>query len=178
MSDRCFFFGCWNDAGHYLFVPGGGSAFQVVGKETEHIQHYSKGVWHIDGTLAPRRFQHTGEITWLGEHEKDAYYRIESKSAECPQGQFLLHHLDNGFSAIQWWDRCHGDTRGGCNSTVLLEGVHTSEEMLAALKQHFPHVLENLARGGPDIERLRRRYSNSWRPPESQDRVELVEVKR
>ena len=24
---------------------------------------------------------------------------------ECPQGQFLLHHLPNGFTAIAWWDR-------------------------------------------------------------------------
>lgn len=63
-------------------------------------------------------------------------------------GQSLLHHLDTGFTAIQWWDRCQGDTRGACNSTVLLEGKHTAEEMLAALREHFPHVLANLEKAG------------------------------
>ena len=66
---------------------------------------------------------------------------------ECDQGLFLLHVLDNGFTAIQWWDRNQGDTRGACNSTILLEGVHTSAEMvLAAGKATFPHVFENLAK--------------------------------
>jgi hypothetical protein len=69
-------------------------------------------------------------------------------SGECPQGQFLLHHGVHGYTLIQWWDRCQGDTRGACNSSILLEGDHTSEEMLAALREHFPHVLANLERAG------------------------------
>jgi hypothetical protein len=176
MTERCFYFGCWNVAGHYLFAPGGIDAFRVIGKETRSIEYYDKGSRHLDGTLAPRRFRHTGEITWLGEHEKDAY-GIQSKTEECQQGQFLLHYLDNGFSAIQWWDRCQGDTRGACNSTVLLEGTHTSEEMLAALRKHFPHLLENLERGGPPEPPPHRR-NRDWRPPQNQGRIELVELQR
>jgi len=99
---------------------------------------------------------------------------IGYRAQECPQGQFLLHVLDNGFTAIQWWDRCQGDTRGACNSTVLLEGQHTAEEVLAAAREHFPHVLENLERGGPPIpERPRNAY---WKPPQNQGRIALVEV--
>lgn len=173
----CLFFGCWNDAGHYLFAPGGQTAFRVFGSVMDdRAQYYGKERRHLDGTLAPRRFQRTGGLTWVGEHPKDDYYRIQSKTDEYPQGQFLRHQLDNGFSAISWWDRCHGDTRGGCNSTVLLEGTHSSADLLVALRANFPHVLENLERGGPDIERLRQGYSDLWQPPENQGRVELVEV--
>jgi hypothetical protein len=180
MSERCFFFGCWNDAGHYLFAPRGQSASRIEDK----IVYFGEPRRHIDGSLAPRKLnarwsEGNGKLCWAAQgNVPGSHVSIEYNSEEYPQGQFLLHHLDNGFTAIQWWDRCQGDTRGACNSTVLLEGVHTSEEMIAALKQHFPHVLVNLERGGPDIEQMRRRYSDLWRPPENQGRVELVEVKK
>jgi hypothetical protein len=75
---------------------------------------------------------------------------LKVQSEEYQQGQFLRHEL-LGFTALQWFDRCQGDIRGACNSTILLEGVHTSEEMLAALAEHFPHVLENLKRAGVEL---------------------------
>lgn len=71
-------------------------------------------------------------------------------ASECPQGQFLRHTF-HGYTLLQWWDRCQGDKRGACNSTVLLEGEHSTEEMLAALKEHFPHVLANLEKAGVQL---------------------------
>jgi hypothetical protein len=59
--------------------------------------------------------------------------------------------LDTGYTAISWWDRNQGDTRGACNSTVLLEGTHTADEMVAALREHFPHVAANLAKAGIEL---------------------------
>lgn len=82
------------------------------------------------------------------DRRKQSRVEYEYDSEEFPQGEFLLHHLDNGYTAIQWWDRCQGDTRSGCNSTVLVKGVHTAAEMLEALRQHFPHVVANLERAG------------------------------
>jgi len=92
----------------------------------------------LDSKFAPQR-DRGGPITF-GERWLD----------ECPQGQFLRHQL-LGYTLIQWWDRCQGDKRGACNSTVLLEGEHTTEEMLAALALHFQHVLENLKRAGVEL---------------------------
>jgi hypothetical protein len=83
----------------------------------------------------------------MGKDQKEAC-NIDYDSSEYPQGQFLVHHLDSGYTAMAWWDRCQGDTRGACNSTILLEGRHTAEEMLAALQKHFPHVLANLEKHG------------------------------
>ncbi len=175
--NRCFYFGCWNEAGHYLFAPGGG---HVPHKEEQKIVYYGDHM-HLDASLAPRRLRADwvrdgNGLCWSGQGKvPGSHLSIEYCSGEYPQGRFLLHHLDNGFTAIQWWDRCQGDTRGACNSTVLLEGVHTSEEMRTALRGSFPHVLENLKRGGPLPPR--RPPNEFWKPEPLQPPVELVEVK-
>lgn len=144
MADRCFYFGCLNQAGHYMHGAGAGSW-----SERERFSYFGDHV-HIDGSLAPRKDH--GQLVWSG---KGATLRerqgISWRSEEFPQGQFLRHDLDIGFTAIQWWDRTQGDTRSACNSTILLEGKHTSEEMIAALKEHFPHVLENLTKAGVQL---------------------------
>ena len=147
---RVFFFGCWNAAGHYLFAPGGRS---VAWRESDTVTYYGEGARrrHIDGTLAPRRLARDGAISWGGMFDRDEAHRYENRSEECPQGQFLRHLLDNGFTALQWWDRCQGDTRGACNSTILVEGRHTSDECLAALREHFSHVVANLEKAGVQL---------------------------
>ena len=127
----CYYFGCWGRAGHYLHDPSG---------HTQHragLEFYESGdgrLQHIDGTLAPRRSS-SGKLCW-GEQER--------YSEECPQGEFLIHHLSTGYTAMAWWDRNQGDERGACNSVLLLKGEHSAAEMLAALEQHFPRVLDNL----------------------------------
>lgn len=150
-ADRCLYFGCWNRPGHYMhddrgrWAHGGG------------VEHYNAGRRHLDGSLAPRRKKAMygaagGQILWRGSvPDQAAGQRITYDSEECPQGQFLRHELDNGFTALSWWDRCQGDGRSACNSTILLEGVHTSAELLAAAAEHFPHVLENLKRAGVEL---------------------------
>jgi len=151
---RCFYFGCWNQSGHYLFAPGG---HEPPYADRERVVYYSESdgeLLHLDGTLAPRRLgaRFGGGLWWQGKsatrRERDIW---GMGSGEYRQGQFLRHELDNGFTAISWWDRTQGDKRGACNSTILLEGVHTTEEMLAALTKHFPHVLENLKRAGVEL---------------------------
>lgn len=146
-NQRCFFFGCWNRSGHFLFVPGGGSAYSS-GRGGQRFEYYGDGL-HLDGTLAPRKHKHDGRLCWEGQGATDdARNRIRYDSEEYPQGWFLRHELNSGVTAIQWWDRHQGDRRGACNSTVLLEGRHSSEEMLAALRENFSHVLLNLERAG------------------------------
>lgn len=143
MTSRCLYFGCWNRPGHYLHEPGG--------KWNHKLEYYSNQAdrVHLDGTLAPRTHKRTGAVCWAGQGDTaEQRDRITWDSEECPQGQFLRHQLSTGFMAIQWWDRNQGDTRGACNSTILLEGDHTSEELLEALALHFPHVLENLTKHG------------------------------
>ncbi len=136
MSD-VYFFGCWNESGHYLHEPGGRRA-RGDGPEWYGDRR------HLDGTLAPRIDRRTGLITWLGMSKTSS----NTMSSECPQGQFLRHELNSGFTAIQWWDRNQGDSRSACNSTFLWRGQHTSEEMLAELAEHFPHALARLTAAG------------------------------
>ena len=140
----CLFFGCWNTAGHYLVGPGGGRS----GLDNDRAYALSRA---LDGQLAPM-LDREGSVTFEaapGLDERERSLRI-LRLREAPQGQFLRHEL-LGFSLIQWWDRCQGDTRGACNSTILLEGKHSTEELLTALALHFPHVLANLSRHGVEL---------------------------
>lgn len=145
---RCFYFGCWQRAGHFLWAPGG----KRPDRSAWHLEHFDRKLQeppHLDGGLAPRRMKHGGALCWAGQRPTpNDRRRLESESEECEQGQFLRHLLDTGYTAISWWDRCQGDKRGACNSTVLLEGEHPTERMLDALREHFPHVLDNLERHG------------------------------
>ncbi len=156
---HCFFFGCWNVAGHYLWWPSGQFVrdrareyLPILHEEDTRQMHLSPRV-HLDGSLAPKRYEklhEPGISCYAKRPDKRHFYNGE----ECPQGQFLRHVLDyedGRYTAISWWDRCQGDTRGACNSTLLLEGAHTSEEMLAALAEHFPHVVNNLWRAGVNL---------------------------
>jgi hypothetical protein len=130
---RCYFFGCWNRPGHFLHDSAG------------HID-YSNGVFNeafLDGGLAPKVNPRTDKIDCAREHPKD-FHAIFYSWRELPQGKFLRHVLSVGYTAISWWDRCQSDTRPGCSSTFLLEGEHTADEMLAALAEQIPHVMQNL----------------------------------
>ena len=153
-TPTCFYFGCWNCPGHFSFAPGGRTV------HGDRIEHYGKGDHrhHLDGSLAPRKHASDGHLCWGGQDGKER--RIDYRSEEYPQGQFLIHHLDNGFTAMQWWDRNQGDNRGACNSTVLLKGEHGGGEMLMALHAHFPHVAENLKKAGVALDEVRRAESS------------------
>src|SRR5262249_26097813 len=130
-------------------------------EERNAIERFGAARVHVDASLGPRlvtpgtrtaRTSGDGKIVWAAMGATiEEVRRIEYDSSECDQGRFLRHELDNGFTAIQWWDRCQGDTRGACNSTVLVEGRHTSEEMIAALREHFPHVIANLEKAGVQL---------------------------
>lgn len=139
----CLYFGCWKEPGHILIGLDGRAVSSrhpavrfVVGDKTIHI----------DGSLAPRQVRGY-PVCWKAICERArAHY-----CGEAPQGQFLRHELPNGYTAIQWWDRQQGDTRPGSNSTILLEGIHDSAELIAALDAFFPNVRANLVRGGVQL---------------------------
>lgn len=146
MTADCFYFGCWGCPGHYLHIPGG----RDYARDESCCVYYGQpgNQRHLDGSLAPRRMR-DGSVIWSGSGDtEERRRRLRYDSEELDEGQFLRHELDNGFTAIQWWDRHQGDGRGACNSTILLRGSHTSEEMLAALAQHFPQVLARLTAAG------------------------------
>ncbi len=149
---RAFFFGCWNEPGHFMFAPGGGrTAYDFDNK------FHADGGPYLDGSYAPRsgvRGAVRGRMCFTGEGAtRDVRQRIDYDSEECPQGEYMLHRR-GGFTLLAWWDRTQGDKRGACNSTFLLEGEHDEAAMLAALAVHFPHVLANLARAGVTLRQV------------------------
>jgi hypothetical protein len=143
---KCFFFGCWGEPGHFIHAPGGARLWAA-----DHLEYFGDHV-HLDGNLAPRIVKRSPALCWAGRGKTvEDRRRLLYESDECPQGQFLLHLLDTGYTAIAWWDRTQGDSRSGCNSTLLLEGEHTAEGMLTALRTHFPTVLANLTKAGVQL---------------------------
>lgn len=142
---RCFYEGSWGAPGMYLWDAHGRhppDGFEYFGRADR---------FHLDSSLAPRRMKRTGELCWCAMNGKSEWQRIHYDSEEYPLGQYMRHELDTGFTAIQWWDRYQGDSRGGINSTILLEGKRTSVEMIDALLTHFPRVAKNLKDNGVEL---------------------------
>lgn len=135
--ENVFYYGGWdNDAGHHLRNVTG----HLVRGMVNTIVYYDNAngdVRHIDGTLAP--YLSRGEIVFSG----DNLHRPRTHE-ELSQGKFLLHHLSNGYTAIQWWDRTQGDRRGGSNSTFLAKGKYSADEMLFMFAQYFPSRKQRL----------------------------------
>lgn len=162
MDKLCFYFGAWGYPGHYFRGPmmNGRPIYpndrvRVVCNGVvygpERVCHFGDMI-HIDANLAPMRNKRTGELCWGGQGAtRDDRLRIRDGAEEYPQGQFLRHVLDNGFTAIQWWDRNQGDTRRACNSTILLWGEASTTDLIIASGKYFPTVLQNLQRAGVDL---------------------------
>lgn len=137
------FFGCWNQAGHYWFAPGG----QRASLRFHAFAHNM--VPMPDGGYAPVTLD--GETTFIASGGSyDANKRIERRGVPFPDGQFL-RHLVNGCTLIAWWDRCQGDGRSGSNSMLVVDGEHDVDVMLEALQREFPHVITNLHRAGVEL---------------------------
>lgn len=149
MTPLCLFFGCWNQPGHFLVAPNRSLVHNTPGALAEYYGSDASpgGRRHLDGSLAPRIHARSGAIVCGRLDGRDVNY----VSAEMPNGRFLRHVLDNGFTAIQWWDRHQGDKRGACNSTILLEGNHPSANVIAVGKVCFPHVFKNLEAAGIEL---------------------------
>jgi hypothetical protein len=143
----CYYFGCLRRGdGHRLYEPGD----VPCRHDGSGVLRYGPAGVHVDGTLAPRVKYGDGgaKIVW------GAYGGIPVYTPECPEGEFLLHHLDNGFTAMAWWDRQQGDRRPNSNSVLLYAGKHSADEMVAALREHFPQVLKNLRRSGVTLRQV------------------------
>lgn len=120
---RMFYFGPWDQAGHFLFDERG----RIVRDEDRgslpwHEMGYG-GKPTIDGTLQPRG--------------PKSYPNSPYEGPELPQGVAALHHL-NGWTALCFWDRSV-DTREACNSNYFAEGTFTFEQMVEMAKTRFAH---------------------------------------
>ena len=148
------FFGCWNGAGHFWWQPGGE---RVVSRNEPIIRR-------IDGGYAPRRWRSDLHLRrhlvknpaccFIVEQIDEQNQRhIEYDTVEYEQGAFAIHPLLIGpnfepATLMSWWDRTQGDTRPGCNSNLLVSGVHNAADMHIELLGGFPRVQSNLTRAG------------------------------
>lgn len=108
MSALWFYFGCGNQAGHYLFNEHGHKAEHYSGPQEQRA--IRQALSHMDGVLPP-----------LSRDKFQARSYVASFS--------LLGGL--GYCALSWWDGSV-DSRPGSNSTVFAPGLDWSPETLLA----------------------------------------------
>lgn len=159
---RAWWHGCWLEPGHRLLDRSGRSVCR--GGACPFV--YIDDGW-LDGGLAPRRLQDRAWLpatlaippdrivfTRMAGDDSDLRHRITNQSEECPQGEFLLHAIA-GCTIAAWWDRAQGDTRGACNSCLIVEGARSADEMLDLFPRLFPKQAARLAAAGVALRFLR-----------------------
>lgn len=121
MKPRMFYFGPWDNAGHYFFDERGMSVNEdkIVGFP---FGHYGDKVM-VDGRLQPGC--------------PDPNDRLQRKTRPEIEGEALLHHIQS-WTALCFWDRSV-DKRWACNSNYFAEGIFSFEEMVAMAKERFAH---------------------------------------
>ncbi len=119
-APRMFYFGPWDQAGHYLHDEHGVTVYRKERLGSFPWDEYS-GDHGIDGQLQP------------GCYKRDGHW-CKGKETE---GEALIHHKA-GWTALSFWDRSV-DTRGACNSTYFAEGTFSFDEMIAMAKTRFAY---------------------------------------
>jgi len=119
---RMFYFGPWDQAGHYFFDEHGNSVNEALVPQFP-FGHYGVRKVRVDGRLQPGC--------------PDPSDRLQRRTRPESEGEALLHHIQ-GWTALCFWDRSV-DGRGGCNSNYFAEGTFTFEQMVEMAKARFAH---------------------------------------
>jgi hypothetical protein len=118
-----YYFGCRferkHDIGHFLWLPGMRSGFQVERTLPEGVQSHK-----LDGVYPPGGTAYTGG--------KRDYRNVEV------EGVARVAHVD-GYTVLAFWDRS-ADERGASNSAFVVEGEHDFDAALSASREAFPQV--------------------------------------
>lgn len=120
---RIFYFGPWDQDGHYLFAEGGRSAWRE-----ERSIPWTLG--QLDGGLEPH----------FKACERKRPGALPDRYCSCPSGEegpALVHHKD-GWTALAFWDRSV-DTRGACCSVYIAEGTFDFAQMVDLARTHFAY---------------------------------------
>lgn len=107
---RPLYFGCWRQAGHYLFEQGMHSLGLGRDRQQERLMSF------IDSTLCPP-----------GEEIEGVANRTHLNFDGAP------------VTVLSFWDRSV-DKRGACNSSFILPGVLDFTAAMAEAKRVFPEI--------------------------------------
>lgn len=120
-TPRMFYFGPWDEAGHYFFDERGRSVRED--REVGFPFGHERGKVAVDCRLQPGC--------------PDPNDRLGRKTRPEVEGEAALHHIQ-GWTALCFWDRSV-DTRGACNSNYFAEGEFTFDQMVEMAKTRFAH---------------------------------------
>lgn len=122
---ECYYFGCIERAGHYLWRK------RDRGPEPAHDVEN-----RIQLSLgAPLDAAGVGGLCWNSPKSK---YREYSYDRDETEGRALLTHR-NGWTVVAFWDRSV-DRRGACNSAFIVKGEMTFEQATRVARHRWPEV--------------------------------------
>lgn len=128
---RAFYFGCWIEAGHYLWHRGADGSPVKKYDRGESRRRLLGGHPHSTDAMQ-------GEIPWG--------YGLDGgllKGRSLQQGEAVSEQRD-GWTALSFWDRSV-DSRGGSSSTFVFDTLLTPDDALAAAREAFPPIFERFA---------------------------------
>lgn len=112
-----FYFGPWDEPGHYLFNERGESAYR----------HEKSVPWTLGQMDGGNFLPHT-----CGRLERG----MRCGAGTCaPYGKALIHHKE-GWTAIAFWDSSV-DKRSGCVSVYVAQGEFAFDDMVGMAKTRF-----------------------------------------
>lgn len=119
---RAYYFGCWRDLGHYLWLPGPikvdiDTQRQILGKPRVDKRGEAPWGWSIDGGLL--------------------------MSLRNMREGVAVHALRDGWTALSFYD-CSVDSRPGSTSSFMFDVQLSYDEALAAARASFPEVFDRL----------------------------------
>jgi hypothetical protein len=120
-SAEVYYFGCWEQAGHYWRAPHYKSHFDIEDRVGSNIHP------RIDSGFCP------GSIPGKSQFDR---------SRPEVQGEACLHHVD-GWTILSFWDRSV-DRRGCSNSSFVVLGTWTMDDVLDVARTKFPSVLNRI----------------------------------
>ena len=110
------YFGCWGQAGHFLFLPNG-----------QHVYDYE-----IRTMSLPTAAQLDASKLFLPQPEKVGTGAVT-----------YLPAIDR--SILAWWGNNPWDKRGAVNSAIITNGNLVSTEVWQQFTKHFPDLSAKLA---------------------------------
>lgn len=132
---RVFYYGCWQEPGHYLWLPGSGG---------QPKKAYDQGATErrLLGSYPHSSERVVGEIPWGYGLDSGVVSRAvrDGRVVDLRQGRAVVEHRD-GWTALSFWDYSV-DSRPGSSSTFVFDQILDGPTALAEARRAFSAVFD------------------------------------
>lgn len=123
---RAYYFGCWREPGHYLWLPGTGGYPHKAGRAEGELLGSRSHSHDPKPGIIPWGYSLDGGLLTGSRYYTEGVARVAQR---------------DGWTALSFWDQSV-DSRPGSSSTFVFDALLTPEEALAAAREAFPPIFE------------------------------------